>query len=284
MQISLLTSLTALAYSVTAHPASPLSVALATEQFKNALLVPQIFPTFEPSGTVSVNFSTTVKIITNGQAIPIADAQVKPTISIKGTAVAEATVGGPFNGTTLKYTVMIVDAGVAGNTNTSALVRHYLQNDLEYGTNSDHSVLLTNSTAPITEYAGPAPPSGSGPHRYVILAFQQPANFTPPAALSAAGTGVGRFDPNAYISSTGLVLLAAQYFTVEVGTATVSVAATTAVDSTTLPQYTPTSSPLTATGSSGTAAPASTSKAAGGERTRVGVLALVGGLVFAMVR
>ena len=170
--------------------------------------------------------------------------------------------------------VMVVDAGVAGDTNTSALVRHYLQvsqglgeiaglgltlfkcqNDLTYGPNSDHSVLLVNTTAAITDYAGPAPPSGSGPHRYVVLAFEQPANFTPPAALSTAGTGVGRFEfvcsgsfdlaallmpcsfsPNEYISSTGLILLAAQYFTVEVGTATVSVASTSAVDSTTLPQ------------------------------------------------
>lgn len=39
--------------------------------------------------------------------------------------------------------------------------------------------------------------------------------------------------PNAYIEATGLILLSASYFVVEVGTSTVSIAATSSIDSTT---------------------------------------------------
>ncbi|KAM0749459.1 PEBP-like protein [Meredithblackwellia eburnea MCA 4105] len=224
-----------IAHSASAHPASELAVAVVKEQFKNALLVPQIFPTFEPTGTLTVNFSGT--IITNGQSLPLDQVRVKPIIRIKGTEKAEATAGGPFNVTTDKYTILIVDAFAPGNTNNTSLVRHYLQNDLTYGENNDHSVLLVNTTQPITAYGGPNPPPGSGPHRYCVLAFLQPSNFTAPAGLNTPGVAISRFNPIEYIQSTGLQLLAAQYWTTEVaGNLTVSVAATSSVDSTTLPQ------------------------------------------------
>lgn len=55
-------------------------------------------------------------------------------------------------------------------------------------------MLLTNTTPAIQEYAGPAPPQGSGPHRYVIMAFAQPENFTAPEGLNEPGVAVGRFE------------------------------------------------------------------------------------------
>ena len=81
-------------------------------------------------------------------------------------------------------------------------------------------VILTLST----DYTGPGPAEGSGPHRYVLIIYNQPADFSPPSDLTAAGVGLGTFSFSSYVSSSNLgPLIAATYFTVENGQATVSV-------------------------------------------------------------
>ncbi|KAG8743881.1 hypothetical protein FRC10_011171 [Ceratobasidium sp. 414] len=40
-----------------------------------------------------------------------------------------------------------------------------------------NSVVLTNGTAAVDDYMPPAPPAGSGSHRYVALLYAQPADF-----------------------------------------------------------------------------------------------------------
>jgi phosphatidylethanolamine-binding protein (PEBP) family uncharacterized protein len=79
-------------------------------------------------------------------------------------------------------------------------------------------------TNPSTDYAGPGPAEGSGAHRYVLLLIEQPADFSPPADLSAAGTPLGVFNIEQYIEQSNLGdIAAANYFTVENGVATSSV-------------------------------------------------------------
>ena len=59
------------------------------------------------------------------------------------------------------------------------------------------------------------------------MVYSQPPQFSPPADLSAAGTPLGTFQVQEYVNSTGLgSLVAANYFTVEAGQATVSVSGT----------------------------------------------------------
>ena len=58
-----------------------------------------------------------------------------------------------------------------------------------YGENSDHTVTLNPpnaSSSVVFAYAGPAPPSGSGPHRYVGLTYVQPDSFTAPTIASTS--------------------------------------------------------------------------------------------------
>ena len=82
----------------------------------------------------------------------------------------------------------------------------------------------------------------------MILLYTQPANFTPPADLSTPNVGVSVFSLSSYVNSTGLQgPIAGMYFTVEEGTATVSVASTSAVVTSTLPV--PSSTGATTTGS-----------------------------------
>jgi len=225
---------------VSAHPASPLAVAVVIEQFKNAKIVPDILPTFNPTGLCNLNYTGYINKTQVGDTLPKSLTATAPiNVYIHGTAAAEATAGGPFNVTTIKYTVLIIDAGPPGSTNPQGYNLHWLANNWTYGENDDHTVTLNPPASSVVTYQAPAPASGSGPHRYITLVYPQPDNFKVPQT-PAIGSGVALFNLTQYKADSGLTTaIVGTYFTVEEGTATVSVASTTAVVSTTLPQYTP---------------------------------------------
>ncbi|KAG8678685.1 hypothetical protein FRC08_017582, partial [Ceratobasidium sp. 394] len=199
---------------VSAHAASPLAVAVAVEQFKNAKITPDVFSGFNPVGLLSVNYTETVgRPLTVGQEVPRANVTNAPVVLIRGTAEAEATAGGPFNVTNILYTVICFDGNTAGSSNPDGYNLHYLENNLAYGENHDHTVTLNSTGTPVVAYAGPNPPSGSGPHRYIWLAYAQPSNFAAPSTPEP-GSGVELFNLTQYISAARLGgPLAGTYFT-----------------------------------------------------------------------
>jgi phosphatidylethanolamine-binding protein len=52
-------------------------------------------------------------------------------------------------------------------------ILHKLRPNMKACENGD----LKSETPPIAEYIGPAPPPGSGPHRYAFFLYEQPATF-----------------------------------------------------------------------------------------------------------
>jgi phosphatidylethanolamine-binding protein len=63
-------------------------------------------------------------------------------------------------------------------------ILHWLQTDLATAPQGeDGTTRLVNSTAAIAPYRGPAPPTNSSAHRYILYAFRQPDNFVIPAAF-----------------------------------------------------------------------------------------------------
>ena len=130
----------------------------------------------------------------------------------------------------------------------------------------DGKVTFEGATT-ITEYAGPAPPAGSGPHRsvhgrslslppvpqhdyrYTIVVYAQGGNFTPPQDLSSPVQGVQLFSFPDYVKTSNLgPLIAGIYYQAEVGTTNVSIPATSSVVSSTLPAAPPTNSSGTSSG------------------------------------
>ncbi|TRM56622.1 phosphatidylethanolamine-binding protein [Schizophyllum amplum] len=188
--------------------------------FSNAGLVPDLLESFEPQGTLTLNFDG-VGDITPGQALSADQVAPVPTLTIS-TSNSSATSGA--------FTVAMVDADIVGS-DESSVTRHWLVN----GDTIDGSSVSNSSATPITDYAGPGPAEGSGAHRYVVLVYAQPESFSPPSELSQSGAAVEKYDFKNYVSSSGLgPLLAANYFTVEAGTSTVTVSETSAVESSTL--------------------------------------------------
>jgi len=213
--------------------------------FNNAELVPVPIPAFNPSAILTANFNG-VGDITPGQPLTEDQVQAAPALTL---TPANSTV--TFDG---KFTLAMVDPGAVGSDASGGQTRHWLVN----GATISNGTVSIDSGTQVTQYAGPAPPTGSGPHRYTIVIYSQPDTFTPPANLSSANVGVSTFDFPAYVQSTGLgPIVAGIYYTVEEGTATSSIPATSSVVTSTLPAAkssgtsTGTSSGPSSSGSSG---------------------------------
>jgi hypothetical protein len=217
-------------FSVALAQSTELQLEAIEAHFKNAQLVPVPIPVFEPTAILAANFQG-LGSITPGQLIPEDQVAAAPNLTI---TPANSTI--TFNG---NYTVAMIDPGAVGSDQSSGQNRHWLVNGAKI---ADGKVTFEGATT-ITEYAGPAPPAGSGPHRYTIVVYTQGESFTPPQNLSGPVQGVQEFSFPDYVKTTNLgPLVAGIYYQVEEGTATVSIPSTSPVVSSTLPAAQPTSS------------------------------------------
>jgi len=188
--------------------------------FAAADLVPQLIPSINPTVLLTVSFNGA---ITPGQVLTTDQVSSAPTISVTPANSSVSLTG--------NYTLIMVDADVAGANDSGNITRHWLVN----GETVTGETLTNSSAVAITEYAGPAPASGSGPHRYTILLYQQSSAFTAPDGFNTPNIGVSTFVLNDYTKNANLgAIVGGMYFQVEVGTSTVSVAPTSAVQSNTL--------------------------------------------------
>jgi len=221
-------------YTAFGADADPLALALVKQQFINAKIVPDVIPAFNPVGTLNVVFGGNSTGINDGDALNKSSVQTQPVVTYAG-----------VNNNTAKFTLLMIDGNYVGSTNPQGLNLHWLENNVVISTTG----ATPNTTAATIPYAGPAPASGSGPHRYTILLYQQPLNFTAPST-PVPNSGVHLFELAPYVSAANLTgPLAGLYFTIEVGTATVSVESTTAVNTATL-SVTTTKAPSTSTSTS----------------------------------
>ena len=122
----------------------------------------------------------------------------------------------------------MVDARAIGTNESNGEILHWLANFASLKPVSSPSSSLNVSTAGglvVTNYVSPAPPVGTGLHRYVIMLFSQAPSFSPPPGnLSTANVGIDLyFHLTDYISSSKLGQpIAGMFFEVE-GPANVSV-------------------------------------------------------------
>jgi len=191
--------------------------------FKQAGITPDLLTSFTPTAVLELQYSGITGDVPPGKALTKDQVAPTPNLTITG-----ANSSLTFTDT---YTIAMVDAGPVGTDESKGVTRHWLVNNVNIAGNK---VVGTNGTA-ITQYAGPAPPAGTGPHRYVILIYLQPANFAAPTEFSKPNMGVSVFNLGDYVTSSHLgPIIAGTYFTVEEGTATVSLSSTSAVVTSTL--------------------------------------------------
>jgi len=223
---SLVIALSLVSLSLAQSVDPEIQVEAVQQNFINAGIVPSLLQTFDPSAAMNVSFAG-VGAITAGQ--PLSETQVKsmPTVAITP-ANSSVHLGNNF-------TLVMVDAGPVGTDESAGQTRHWLTYGVTLtGSSAPQNVSVSTGTA-ITEYAGPAPDSGSGAHRYTILLYNQPSTFSPPANMTKPNIGVGVFNLDDFVTSSGLgSIVAGMYFTVEVGTATFTPSATSGVITSTI--------------------------------------------------
>ena len=124
------------------------------------------------------------------------------------------------------------DAPSSQNPNVSQIL-HWLQPNVTFSPSASYTATFGTTVVP---YAPPAPPLGSGFHRYILLLFSQPANFVIPQAFQAYNaTNRAKFNATTFASIGGLgAPVEANYFRTQNTTATAS-ATSSATASTTAP-------------------------------------------------
>jgi len=233
-------------FSVALAQSAQLQLEAIEAHFQNAQLVPVPIPAFEPTAILAANFQG-LGSITPGQRVSKDQVANPPELTL---TPANSSI--TFNG---NYTVAMIDPAAVGSDQSDGQHRHWLVN----GAKVTGGKLTFEGATTITEYAGPAPPAGSGPHRYTIVVYAQGDNFVPPEDLSGPVPGVVQFIFPDYVKNTNLgPLVAGIYYQVEEGTATISIPTTSPVDTATLPAASPSGS-RTSTGTSSGSNPTNTS-------------------------
>jgi phosphatidylethanolamine-binding protein (PEBP) family uncharacterized protein len=179
--------------------------------FKNADLVPDLLSSFNPSALMTVTFPG-VGPISPGQNLSMQQSATAPGVTIIPANSSVSTTG--------NFTLMMVDARAVGTNESNGQILHWLANFATLQSGSSPSAPLnvsTNGGLVVTNYVSPAPPVGTGVHRYVIMLFRQPPSFSPPGNLSSANVGIDLyFHLTDYISSSNLGQpIASMFFEVE---------------------------------------------------------------------
>jgi len=208
--------------------------------FQQSHLVPDLFSTFAPTALVTLNFSAGV-VLQPGQNLSQEQVAPVPTVTVQN------------GNTTAKYTLAMLDADTVGSKLPDGQTRHWLVNGVYI---ADSSVFTNASSTEVTAYAGPAPPANSGPHRYVVVLYNQPDSFHAPENLSTTGVPVSPMKWTDYVTSSGLgSLVGATYFTVEAGAHNASIPTTSSVVTQTLVSSSSGSKTSTGPASTGTIKP-----------------------------
>ncbi|KAF8682666.1 Phosphatidylethanolamine-binding protein [Rhizoctonia solani] len=168
------------------------------ESFYEAHIVPDLLPEFDPTSLLYLTYkSDSFKdkdsgIVLPGKRfakdgeLPFSIVNVSPSISAPNGDVLLATSSPPeisFEGPGWPgpYVFFLLDPDAPSHSDPKwSQVRHMFAGNLTIDSDSERvpgSVVLGNSTEPVNYYMPPAPPPGSGFHRYVGLLYAQPPDF-----------------------------------------------------------------------------------------------------------
>ncbi|CAD6893712.1 unnamed protein product [Tilletia controversa] len=155
------------------------SVAAAIVNFQAQNLTPNPVPSnvFQPIAALTVTYPQ-AGIVSVGQKVEKNAVQDQPTWSLNVTSSQASQFKSKL------FSIIVADPGAPTQNYNGLVVRHCLGNNFTIGSDG----VLKNTTALVTRYFGPAPPAGSGPHRYMHLVVAQPSNFRAPSELSQPNT------------------------------------------------------------------------------------------------
>ncbi|CAE6494375.1 unnamed protein product [Rhizoctonia solani] len=145
------------------------------ESFHKAHIVPDVLSEFEPSSLLYLTYTSDSlkhkdsEIVLPGKKFAKDATSSPPELSFEGPGWPGAFV----------FFLLDPDAPSRSDPKWSQ-VRHMFAGNLTIDGDSKHvpgSIVLASSSSPVNDYMPPAPPPGSGFHRYVALLYAQPPDF-----------------------------------------------------------------------------------------------------------
>ncbi|KAH9850737.1 phosphatidylethanolamine-binding protein [Lenzites betulinus] len=195
-------AIAALAVScVSAQNSTNFTITDVTQAFTAAKIVPDVLPAFNPTAILNVVFldnTTGVSVnVTPGANLTREQNALRPQVFLttNDTSFAQQT-----------FVLAMVDPDAPTPQNpTASQIRHLLAPGIQANGSLATGALLVNNTPAISDFLRPTPPAGSDPHRYTLLLFVQPANFT--SAVSQflnSSTPISNFNISLFAQELGL--------------------------------------------------------------------------------
>ncbi|GAA6047152.1 hypothetical protein JCM3770_006925 [Rhodotorula araucariae] len=149
---------------------------------------------FKNQVVVHVTYGGNVGTVQAGATYAVADTQGEPSISFNAPA-----------GTDSRFTVVLADPDAPSRDNPKwAPYLHFVLADVVPGQAAGQTIV---------SYMGPAPPQGSGPHRYVINVYAQPVDHVP--TLPGEPDARQSFPLIKFVTDNELKLVGATFFYAE---------------------------------------------------------------------
>ncbi|KAI0750957.1 phosphatidylethanolamine-binding protein [Daedaleopsis nitida] len=186
---------------VLAQDATNTTIPEVAQAFNDAKIVPDVLSSFNPAGLLTViftdNTTNTNVSVTPGLNLTREQNALRPTVLFTSNMTT-------FAAQTFVLAMVDPDAPTP-QAPTSAQIRHLLAPNISLNGSAAEGALLVNNTPAISDFLRPTPPAGSDPHRYILLLFVQPANFSDvvPSILNAS-TPISNFNISAFAEQTGL--------------------------------------------------------------------------------
>ncbi|KAI0775962.1 phosphatidylethanolamine-binding protein [Trametes elegans] len=201
MLVQLLALATIAVSCVSAQNSTNVTVSEVVQAFDSAKVVPDVLPSFNPTGLLSVvfldNTTGTSVSVTPGLNLTREQNALLPLVFLTSndTSLAQET-----------FVLAMVDPDAPTPQNPSAAqIRHLLAPGLRTNGSLATGASLVNTTPAISNFLRPSPPAGSDPHRYTLLLFVQPANFTTVAPKFVnASTPINNFNISLFAQEVGL--------------------------------------------------------------------------------
>ncbi|KAG0267014.1 hypothetical protein BG011_009762 [Mortierella polycephala] len=164
-------------------------------------IIPDVIDSFHSKTMLTISYGEN-KDVALGNTLAVPETQNPPQVSFQADSPND------------KYTLIMTDPDAPSRKEPSMReYRHWVVSNI-FGT-SDFQPAAVSQGTELTEYMGPAPPKGSGPHRYVFLLYKQTPSSNVSALSSPLTTQRQGFKAHQFTSQADLELVGANYFFAE---------------------------------------------------------------------
>ncbi|KAF9997288.1 hypothetical protein BGZ80_008013 [Entomortierella chlamydospora] len=164
-------------------------------------IIPDVIDSFTSKTMLVISYGDG-KDVALGNKLSVQETQHAPQVSFQADSPDD------------KYTLIMTDPDAPSRNNPKMReYRHWVISNIS-GTSDFHPANVSQSTV-ITPYMGPAPPSGTGPHRYIFLLYKHAPSTDVSALSSSLTSDRPKFMAKEFASQGSMELVGVNYFVAE---------------------------------------------------------------------